>query len=274
MSSSESQNNCISLNGENYDGWALKMKAYLKKLKIWYTIDKTPELPTAVDIRAISNSWTLELYQFHWEEDAENAIDQITSYCDEARMEEVNILKTQKPDLTPRNLWDHFKTRYQKRDTAVYIKEWSRLINMRMTDENLSHEKMKQHVDLFNQLCDKINAMDKSIEKVFTTLFLLSMPKSYSSLIDVLTAQEGLTRETAIHRVLYKSERDSRNGSDTITAMVATSRNRPRKPNTKKCSHCQKPGHLEDDCWIKHPEKRPQQDTDSAPSKKKRLRVD
>jgi hypothetical protein len=132
---------------------------------------------------------------------------------------------------------------------------------MRMTDENLSHEKMKQHADLFNELCDKIKAMDQSI----------SMPTSYSSLIDVLPVQEG---EMAVHRVLDKSERDSKNDADTITAMTAKSRNHPRKPNTKKCSHCQKPGHLESDCWIKHPEERPQQDTDSVPPKKKRLRID
>ena len=23
------------------------------------------------------------------------------------------------------------------------------------------------------------------------------------------------------------------------------------------CNHCNKPGHKEDDCWVKHPEKRP-----------------
>ena len=119
MTSSESRNNCISLNSENYDNWAPKMKAYLTKLKIWYTIDKTTERPTTVDIRSRSNKWSLEIYQFHWEEDAEHTIDQITSYCDRARMEEINILKSQQPDLTPRNLWDHFKILYQKRDTAA-----------------------------------------------------------------------------------------------------------------------------------------------------------
>jgi hypothetical protein len=148
---------------------------------------------------------------------------------------------------------------------------------MRITDDDPSHEKMNQHADLFNELCDKIKAMDQSIEKAFTTLFLISMPKSYNSLIDVLTTQEGLTRDMAIRPVLDKRERDSKNDSDTATAtvMMAKSRYRPNQQSKKKCSHCQKPGHLESDCWIKHPEKRPQQDTVSVSSTpKKRLRVD
>jgi hypothetical protein len=32
----------------------------------------------------------------------------------------------------------------------------------------------------------------------------------------------------------------------------------PKKKETCKCNHCQKKGHIEEDCWEKHPEKMPQ----------------
>lgn len=271
------QNNCISLTSDNYDEWAPRMEAYLSKLNIWYTIDKTIERPTVLDARARANRWSLDTYRFRWEEDGANTIRQIIAYCDRARTEEIHSLQSNQPNLTPRNLWDHLKTRYQKRDTAAYVREWSRLIDLRLVDnENLSHEKMKQHADLFNELYDKIKAMDQSIEKVFATLFLISMPKSYNSLIDVLMMQEGLTREMAIRQVLDRSERDSKSDTATVTAMKANARNRFHKRNSAKCSHCQKPGHLESDCWSKHPEKRPQwqeSESETAPPKRKRLRT-
>ena len=248
-------------------------------MEIWYTIDKTIEFPTVLDSRARLNNWSLELYQFKWEEDTQNAIRQIIGYCDRARTQEIHSLQSNQPNLTPRNLWDHLQTRYQKRDTAAYVREWGRLINMRLIDdENLTYEKMQQHADLFNESCDKIKAMNQSIEKAFTTLFLISMPKSYNSLIDVLATQEDLTRDIAIRRVLDRCERDLKD-TVTVTAtatamtMKANVRNHARKPNSEKCPYCQKPGHRESNCWIKYPEKRPRRDSDERP-KKKHLRID
>ena len=263
MSNSEVKNNCILLTSDNYDDWAPRMEAYLSKMKVWYTIDSTTELPTALDARARLNKWTVELYQFQWTEDSKDAMRQIIAYCDRARTEEIRALRRTHPNLTPKLVWNHLQARYQKRDTTAYVREWSRLINMRITDENPTHEKMQQHADLFNELCDRIKEMDQSIEKAFTTLYLISIPKSYSTLVDVLTNQGELSRETAIRRVLDKSEWDSKktaDSEDTTDANVALlSRKRSRKPRPEstKCSHCQKPGHSETDCWIKHPEKRP-----------------
>ena len=66
--------NCITLTSDNYDTWAPRMEGYLARMKAWYTIAQTTSSPTAIDARARLNKWTLDVYQFQWREDADNAI--------------------------------------------------------------------------------------------------------------------------------------------------------------------------------------------------------
>ena len=106
MSTSEKSpdTNCVYLTGDNYEVWAQRMHAYLVKQKVWYTVAKTTTLPTSVDLKARINKWTLELYQYQWTEDAENAICLIISYLDTTRSEEIKKLQEANPAISPKEI--------------------------------------------------------------------------------------------------------------------------------------------------------------------------
>ena len=99
----------------------------------------------------------------------------------------------------------------------------------------------------------------------------------------ILESQEKLTPTNIINRVLEETRKiyDAGGGDTKVTLMSNSSPRNPagkakKKDPTKinlKCTSCGKNGHVEADCWTKHPEKRPTESGSKSEKKKEKAEV-
>ena len=131
--------------------------------------------------------------------------------------------------------------------------------------------------------------MEEQGEKVSDTIYnsiLLNIPDDYKITVSILESQEQLTPTVIINCLLEETRKIYGTGSGNTKVVLmsnsspgnsATGGKAKKKDATKinfKCTSCGKNGHVEIDCWIKHPEKHLTGTKSGSKSEKKKDKAD
>jgi len=142
-----------------------------------------------------------------------------------------------------------------------------------MTDDSGNMEKHLQKVE---QLKHQIEEQGEKItDSSYISVLLNCAPNKYDMVISVLEAQADVTPRLIINRLL-EEYRKFQVGKEESAAKQALLTNQWKSTNQKqefqkgksgsrvKCGHCNKKGHKDSQCWIKHPELKPDGDEKSG----------
>src|SRR4030095_6447538 len=270
----EPKSYCIEkLNESNYRSWSQVIESHLDDQDLWGIVNGTDKQPLSPAIPA--GTQTAEQAQAHSTamEDHQAKMEEWTKRTQKARK---MIISTISPSVMtyvegtkdPAEMWTILEGRYKPK-TRVTLRQLQRQFNtIKMMDDDGDMEK---HLQLVESLKRQIEEQGEQIsDSSYASVLLNCAPPRYDVQISILEAQADVTPTIIINRLLEEyrkflitkpeekrmAMRTDRKGTSQKGGKSNSGRN-PAKFDGK-CNHCSKRGHKEDQCWIKHPELKPE----------------
>src|SRR5271169_5415757 len=263
------------LNESNYRSWSQVVESHLDDQDLWEVVqgnDKKPEhpstsIPQSSEQAATEAAAEMEEYETKleaWTKKAKKARKMIISTISASVMTYVEGTKD------PAEMWTILEGRYKPK-TRVTLRQLQRQFNtMKMMDDDGDMEKHLQKVE---RLKRQIEEQGEQIsDSSYVSVLLNCAPPRYDVQISILEAQDDVTSTIIINRLLEEYRKYlATKPEETKMALLTNQGKRAnqkggksksgRNSNSKfdgKCNHCSKRGHKEDQCWIKHPELKPE----------------
>ena len=175
----------------------------------------------------------------------------------------------------PAKMWKVLADRYNPKSQATLLQ----LVREFMTAKKDDSIDMEHHLQRVQRLKRQVEEQGEKIsDTIYNSILLNSVPDDYKITVSILESQEKLTPTTIINRLLEETRKIYGAGSgDTKVALMSNSSSgnssgkAKKKDATKinlKYISCGKNGHVEIDCWTKHPEKRPAKSGSKSEKKK------
>src|SRR5271170_3482675 len=262
------------LNESNYRSWSQVVESHLDDQDLWEVVqgnDKKPErpstsIPQSSEQAATEAAAEMEEYETKleaWTKKAKKAWKMIISTISASVMTYVEGTKD------PAEMWTILEGRYKPK-TRVTLRQLQRQFNtMKMMDDDGDMEKHLQGVE---RLKRQIEEQGEQIsDSSYVSVLLNCAPSRYDVQISILEAQDDVTSTIIINRLLEEYRKFLiAKPEETKMAMLTNQRKGANQKGGKskngraptkfdgKCNHCNKRGHKEDQCWVKHPELRPE----------------
>src|SRR5271163_3489929 len=268
------------LNESNYRSWSQVVESHLDDQDLWEVVqgkDKKPERPstrTTSTAQTSEQSAAAEAATAAAMEDYETELEAWTKKAKKARK---MIISTISPSVMtyvegtkdPAEMWKILEGRYKPK-TRVTLRQLQRQFNtMKMMDDDGDMEKHLQKVE---RLKRQIEEQGEQIsDSNYVSVLLNCAPTRYDVQISILEAQDDVTSTTIINRLLEEYRKFLiTKPEETKMALLTNQGKRANQKGGKsksgrtspkfdgKCNHCSKRGHKEDQCWIKHPDLKPE----------------
>jgi len=191
-----------------------------------------------------------------WADSNEKATNLIRRYVNETIQSELGRLSNAKI------IWDHLERTYQQNIVASPYQLFYNLYNMRLTN-NVS---ITEYLESISRQAGELDQLGwKLPDSIIAALMVAGLTDRYSTLVSEIknTSLDQWKSEWVKNRILTYQTPDAR-----PTASVNLARGQKRKrgkdgekkekdSDSSNCKFCHKPSHNEDNCWHKHPDKRP-----------------
>src|SRR3984885_8291760 len=265
------------LNESNYRSWSQVIESHLDDQELWEVANGTAKAPTApVAPTAPETDETRQRHATATEE-YDTAM---TAWSKKTKKARKLIISTISPSVMtyvegtkdPSEMWKILEERYKPKSN-VTLRQLQRQFNtMKMTDDDGDMEKHLQKVE---RLKRQIEEQGETIsDSSYVSVLLNCAPPRYNVQISILEAQDDVTSAIIINRLLEEYRKFLVTKPEETKMALLT--NQGRRANQKggksksgqkstssrqfdgKCNHCNKRGHKEDQCWIKHPELKPE----------------
>src|SRR5271169_3570604 len=265
------------LNESNYRSWSQVVESHLDDQDLWEVVqgnDKKPEhpstsIPQSSEQAATEAAAEMEEYETKleaWTKKAKKARKMIISTISASVMTYVEGTKD------PAEMWTILEGRYKPK-TRVTLRQLQRQFNtMKMMDDDGDMDKHLQGVE---RLKRQIEEQGEQIsDSSYVSVLLNCAPSRYDVQISILEAQDDITSTIIINRLLEEYRKFLiAKPEETKMALLMNQRKSTNQKGGKSksgrnsssslkfngnCNHCSKRGHKEDQCWIKHPELKPE----------------
>ena len=266
------------LNESNYRSWSQVVESHLDDQELWEVVQGMEAQPVAPTIPAGTSESTPEsteaaLAEYNtkleaWTRKAKKARKLILSSISPSVMTYVEGTKSSV------EMWKILEERYKPK-TRVTLRQLQRQFNtVKMTDDDGDMEKHLQKVERLKRQIEEQG--EKISESSYISVLLNCAPSRYDVQISIMEAQDDVTPSIIINRLLeeYRKYLETKT-EKSVMALVShggkdkggKGKNGSGKNLSKfdgKCNHCSKRGHKEDQCWIKHPQLKPEKGTKAS----------
>src|SRR5437667_2486088 len=261
------------LNESNYRSWSQVVESHLDDQDLWEVVKDDEAKPVSpVDPPTSATPEARQQYTTAKEEyDTAMAV-----WTKKAKKARKLIISTISPSVMtyvegtrdPVEMWAILEGRYRPK-TRVTLRQLQRQFNtIKMIDDDGDMEK---HLQKIERLKLQIEEQGEQISpSSYISVLLGCAPSRYDVPISILEAQDDVTSDIIINRLLeeYRKFLAAR-PEKTLMAMLTNQGGKGanqkggKSKNAKakfdgNCYHCKKQNHKEDQCWIKHPELRPE----------------
>src|SRR5437762_1326746 len=148
-------------------------------------------------------------------------------------------------------------------------RSWSQVVESHLDDQDLWEVvkgDMEKHLQKIERLKRQIEEQGELISgSSYVSVLLNCAPSRYDVQISILEAQDDVTSTIIINRLLEEYRKFlTAEPEKTLMAMLTNQGKgvhkgqKSKKKFDGKCNQCNKQGHKEDQCWIKHPELKPE----------------
>ena len=160
----------------------------------------------------------------------------------------------------PAKMWKVLADRYNPKSQATLLQ----LVREFMTAKKDDSIDMKHYFQQVQRLKRQVEEQgEKIFDIIYNSILLNSVPDDYKITVSILKSQEKLNPMVIINRLLEETRKIyGTGGGDTKVALMSNSslgnstEKTKKKDATKinlKSTSCGKNGHVEIDCWTKHP---------------------
>src|SRR5271155_4114551 len=266
------------LNESNYRSWSQVIESHLDDQELWEVANGTAKAPTAP---SPTSPETDESRQRHTTATTEYDT-AMTAWSKKTKKARKLIISTISPSVMtyvegtkdPSEMWTILEGRYKPKSNVTLRQLQCQFNTTKMTDDDGDMEKHLQKVE---RLKRQIEEQGETIsDSSYVSVLLNCAPPRYDVQISILEAQDDVTSTIIINRLLEEYRKFLAGKPDETKMALLT--NQGRRANQKggkksgngqkstssssrfdgKCNHCNKRGHKEDQCWVKHPELRPE----------------
>lgn len=238
------------LNKSNYDTWKIQVRAILIKNDAWGYVsgaNKRPEISVArTDVKYASEIQA----QQEWDEaDLKAQSDLILAISPS----ETKQIKT---CTTSNAIWKKLQEIYQSTGPIRKSALLNEIMSMHMDDEG----DVREHIENFFDIIDKLSDMDTKMDNdVLSVMLLRSLPDSFENFRCAVQSRDALPHlETLRIKIVEEFDARKAKGKDCQNAMIACGRFKSRSNNKKyssdkrdakmKCFICQAIGHRAKNC--------------------------
>jgi hypothetical protein len=219
--------------GSNFPAWKFKVSLLLKERELWGFVDGTEELPATVDAKALAD----------FKQKSEKALATLCLTLADDQLVHVYACKTAKDAM--------------ERLTAIYDSKTqaSKLIIRRelMQSKMVEGGDVHKHISNIKQLASKLRGLGEEInDKDIMTVLLISLPKSWETLVTTVSLKEDIDLEMVCNFILQEDTRRKAT-EEPEGALFSQSKNKkkPFKKQKLSCYYCGKPGHFAKNCRKK-----------------------
>jgi hypothetical protein len=234
------------LTSQNYDLWQGKVQMLLKSEKLWSIVSGWKLRPDGGSEDRPTKA------QLEWDDEAERATAIIFLCLGDAAERQITGLED------PVAIWAKLKEIYSMSGFSARCNIWVRLFSMRST----SYDSAEKYVDEIRTCCQLLKASGFEVhDEIQCSALIHGLHEGYEPFIAAVS-QSYRRKNTIMFDELVSQLFDEQRRLTSIakydyntpTAMAA-------KPSREPliCWHCKKPGHKEENCYEKYPEKRPGQ---------------
>ncbi|KAL4291703.1 hypothetical protein GQ457_14G023770 [Hibiscus cannabinus] len=259
--------------GQNYQLWAVKMKAYLRGSDLWDVVE------TGNDPPPIRNNPTVAQMKHHAEECAKKfkALSIIHAAVTETIFTRIMACETGK------EAWDRLRDEFQGSEKTKQMQ----VLNLRREYEMLrmkESESVKEYANRLMKIVNQIRLFGEDLpEKRVVEKVLVSLPEKFESKISSLEDSKDISQlslaelvnslQAVEQRKAYRLEEPSEvaflakqrgkaeaafgekkptgERKDKVKKGDYENKNKGRKGKFQTCSHCNKKGHSENYCWFR-----------------------
>src|SRR5271170_2463292 len=265
------------LDESNYRSWSQVIESHLDDQDLWDLVKGTetkpisPATPTTLERPQSLEQHTTKVEEHDvktaaWSKKAKKARKLIISTISPSAMTYIEGMKG------PAEMWKILEGRY-KLKSSITIHQLQRQFNTtKMLDDDGDMEK---HLQKIERLKRQIEEQGEQIsDSSYVSVLLNCAPPRYDVQISILEAQDDATSTIIINRLLEEYRKflagkpdetkmamltNQRKGANQKGGKSKNGRNFSSSPRFDgKCNHCNKCGHKEDQCWVKHPELKPE----------------
>lgn len=140
------------------------------------------------------------------------------------------------------------------------------LIRALVNDRVEEPEGAEDHIGQKQEIETQLETMGTSLKDILHYAMVDTLPEEFARIQDVVATLNAPTTGGIENLIMDKQDRVPQKATSGEALKTQARPNRPHRdnggssslgPDKEKCGHCPKPGHSEEDCWTKHPEKRP-----------------
>jgi hypothetical protein len=231
------------LTSENYDLWQGKVTMLLKTERLWSIVCGKRKRPEGGSDDKPTKA------QQEWDDDAERAVALIFLYLGDMAERHITDMED------PVKVWIKIKDIYSRHGFSTRCNIWVRLFSARLDQ----HPSMEKYVDEISHCCQLLKGAGFEVdEEIQCSALIHGLGDPYDAFVTSISQsyrqKETIKFEELVSQVFDESRRKDGIIEDELKHPRAYTA-RGRKPLT--CWHCKKEGHKEENCWEKHPEKRP-----------------
>lgn len=236
------------LTKENYDTWAIQMKAILTQNDQWVYVSGLKIKPEEEDQATV------------WDKTDRKAGASIILSISTSQICYVKHCETS------RETWEKLQTVYSSKGPAKKASPLKQLLFTKLKEG----ESMIEHLNSFFNLVDKLSEMDTRMsEDLLVILLIYSIPDSYATFRCAIEARDELPRLETL-RIKLIEEAQTRNeetgkieqGALYIKEAKArpkvefSKQNNHKYGNKYKCHYCHKIGHKASECWKRNDDRK------------------
>ena len=271
------------LTDNNYATWKTEMEMLLIREGLWSIVSQRLLRLTVNSGNASSSSsssrtrsstagladHTNAAAAMKWDEDAERATATVFLYLDERTERCVEAIRN------PVELWAKLKNLYERKGFSARFYFWQKLFTLQLADYRkleLKGNAMDLYLDAYRSHIQQLRSSGATVSnEIEASVLLNSLDKGYESFIVATTQSFRQTADAEIdvdQLVSQLRDEDRRRAAGQTTKLgdagtgLALYSNPKRHRQSDKprptCNYCNREGHQQDDCWILHPELKPE----------------
>ena len=241
--------NIIKLNETNYLSWAQQVEWILDERELWGIVSGEEKKPVEEEGVTIPN---LEEKVLAYGKNAKKARSIIGTSVSAGVMTYIRGMSD------PAKMWKTLADKYDPKTRSTLLQAVKQLSAIKLDEGG----NMEEHLQRLEGLKRRIEERDEKISKtIYNGILLGSVSSEYDTIVSILESQSDLEPDAIIDRFLeeYRKRKGNGLGKESKTAMLTKQTAKGKNPQgrAKKCFSCGKEGHIEANCWIKHPELKP-----------------
>jgi len=267
------------LNESNYRSWSQIIESHLDDQDLWDVVtgkETKPVQPppsTTIEVQPSSS----QTQQFSTATTSGDHEAQLELWSKKVKRARKIIISTISPSIMvyvegrkdPAEMWKILEERYKPK-TRVTLRQLQRQFNtIKLSDDDGDMEKHLQKVEGLKRQIEEQG--EEISESSYISVLLNCAPSRYDIQISILEAQDEITPVIIINRLLEEYRKYLVTKQDKTRTALLTNGGKGKKGSSHKsngkfegkCNHCNKRGHKEDQCWIKHPDLKPERGRDA-----------